>query len=119
MKTEIESIRIGNMKTEIESIRVFNTLHVFVGTGNDIDKAKQKVVDKGHAAGHPVTRKGVKTHHHFEAIVDLSKPERDQYTFDKSGNRVKGNLVEYTNQEDGSVTKRIIRTTYRNYLQEL
>ena len=119
MKTEIESIRIGNMKTEIESIKIGNTLHVFVGTGNEIDKAKQEAVDKGHAAGHSVTRKGVKTHHHFEASVDLSKPGSDQYTFDKSGNRVKGNLVEYTNQEDGSVTKRIIRTTYRNYLQEL
>ena len=103
------------MKTEIESIRIFDTLHIFVGTGNESDKAKQKVVDKGHADGHTVIRKGVKTHHHFKPFQDLSKSGSDQYIFDKSGNRVKGNLVEYTNQEDGSVTKRIIRTTYRSF----
>ena len=103
------------MKTKIESIRIFDTLHVFVGTGNESDKLKQKVVDKGHADGYTVIRKGVKTHHHFEALTDLSKSGSDVYTFDKSGNRVKGNIVEYTNQEDGSVTKRIVRTTYRSF----
>ena len=101
------------MKTKIESIRVHDHLHIFVGDGPEGDKAKQKVVDKGHRDGHSVIRKGVKTHHHFEPIQDLSKSGSDQYTWDKSGDRVKGNIVEYTNNEDGSVTKRIIKTTYR------
>ena len=103
------------MKTKIETIEIYDTLHIFVGIGDEGEDIKQKVVDKGHAAGHTVIRKGVKTHHHFEEIVDLSKSGSDVYTFDKSGNRVKGNLVEYTNQEDGSVTKRIIKTTYRSF----
>ncbi|HIG58237.1 MAG TPA: hypothetical protein EYQ21_02385 [Flavobacteriales bacterium] len=99
------------MKTE--KIEIHDTLHIFVG--KELDKAKQKVVDKGHAAGYSVIRKGVKTHQHFEEIEDLSKSGSDRYTFDKSGNRVKGNIVEYTTHKDGSVTKQIIKTTYRNF----
>lgn len=94
--------------TPMETITVGHVLNVFIGSGGEDEK--QEIIDKGHAAGYSVTRNGVKTHHHFEAIVDAG-----QYIFDKSGNRVKGHLVEYTNQKDGSVTKRIIRTTYRNY----
>ena len=99
------------MSIPIETITVGSVLNIVIGSGGK--DVKQEIVDKGHAAGHSVTRKGITTHHHFEAIVDLSKSGSDQYTYDKSGDRVKGHLVEYTNNEDGSVTKRIIKTTYR------
>ena len=106
---------------KVKQIQVGELNNIFISRNEkdweeaDFGTAVQKVIDRGHAAGAGVTIKGVKTHHHFEPIVDLSKSGSDQYIWDKSGDRVKGNLVEVTNQKDGSVTKQIIRTTYRTF----
>ncbi len=101
---------------KVKRIDVGSVSNIFIGRNEqDFDAEAKRIIDKGHADGKSVTVKGVKTHHHFEAIVDLNKSGADQYTWDKSGDRVKGNIVEYTNQKDGSVTKRTVRTTYRSY----
>jgi len=106
---KVKQVRVG----EVNNIYISRSEQDFLDHGFDIEI--QKVIEKGHADGEGVTVEGVKTYQHFEAIVDTSKTGSAQYIFDKSGNRVKGNIVEYSNQTDGTVTSRIIRTTYRKY----
>ena len=107
-----ESLREFIANTETEEIRIGSTIEIYIG--RNLEDQKQRAINKGLAKGFTVIRGGVSRWHHWEAIVDLSKEASAQYQWDASGERVKGDLIEYTKTGD-IVKKEVIKTTYRKY----
>ena len=91
-----------------------NTLHVGVGAGVAAD-----TLDKGKRAlkqGHRVQwADGSQQWQTTATVLDSSKQGSAQYTWDKSGNKVKHNVFLVTKLPNGDVTKDLVRTTWRNF----
>jgi hypothetical protein len=92
------------------SIRIEDTnghvLHVF-----DAESRKEVLeeIQRALRAGHAVRwEDGSREWWVLEERVDVTKKGSDQYQWDKSGNRVRADLVKYVQTKAGDVTKAIV-----------
>lgn len=93
----------------IRTIITSKEIKVFVG-GDDLTKEVNDLVAKGHS----VHENGVKTFVTHSEVIDMTKEGSEQYTWDKSGNRVLHNKIQHT-IKDGVHTTEIIGHSYRNF----
>ena len=94
----------------LKTTRVGSTLVVH----DDSDTAKQviqeMIVPNGHAA---IANSGAAEWIIDEAVVDLSKSGSDQYTWDRSGNKVKHARKRYKRDAAGNVASTVERFIYK------
>ena len=107
--------KIFGADAEISSMKSGNTINVYIGKGDDLEKAKARDIKKAHAKGESATVDGVKTWITYNVIVDTSKESSDMFTWDKSGNKVKNERVLVTVDADGNRTEEVLGTVFKNY----
>jgi len=88
------------------------TLHIGVGDG-----VAQDTLAHGKAAlkkGHKVQwQDGSQQWQTTDFVLDTSKQGSAQFTWDKSGNKVKHNVFLVTKSPDGQVTKKFLKTSWK------
>lgn len=107
--------KIFGPDTEVSSMRSGGTLNVYIGSGDELAKAKARDIKKAHAKGESAEVAGVKTWITHKAVIDTSKDGSDMFTWDKSGNRIKQTKILVTVDADGKRTEEVLGTVFKNY----
>jgi hypothetical protein len=100
------------MNVKQTSRRVGDTLHVFLGT--DGDNFDEKIAGLEQPDGHAVEAADGSAVWIADAeVVDTTKSGSDQYTWDKSGNRIKHARTRFVRDASGNVTQTVLRFIYK------
>ncbi len=92
-------------------VMVGDTLEVIIGTHEFVKAEVLKIINKGLRAFKRVDYMGVSAWRRWEVIYDI---EKDEYIWNVR-EQICGNIVEITEQADGTQTEKIIGTSFRSW----
>lgn len=113
--TQSKVKKIFGEDAEISSMQAGDTLNVYIGKGEEIEKAKASDIKKAHAKGESAIHDGIKTWITHNVIFDTSKEGSDAFTWDASGNKVKNERILVTVDAEGNRTEEMLGTVFKNY----
>jgi len=98
------------------AVQIGDTIEVFIGNSDQLDKAMADAIRKGLARGLTIKHAdGSKEWHTHSAIVNLDKQGSQMFIWDKAGQRVKQNKIRVQISPTGERTETIIGTVFRNW----
>lgn len=101
------------MKTTRATIRIGDTLHVFIGTAGD--ESQRQAFIEAKRAGLVADGHGMEYEGRREWLADEPITDKDgQYTWDKTGNRVKHRRVLCIRSASGDVTRYLQRYVWKS-----
>jgi len=114
-KAEIALKKAFGADAKISSMQAGGTMHVYLGNGEEIEKAKTEDIKKAHKKGQATITDGIKSWITHNVIYDASKEGSAAYTWDASGNKVKNKKILVTIDADGKRTEELLGTVFKNY----
>jgi len=105
-----------NMPKLIKETRtVGDTQYVFYGALQDAEQIAKKIKDLAIPDGHAVKNPdGSEVFIRDEVLIDTTQQGSNQFTFDKTGNKVKHARTFYHKSAEGIVTKKFLRFVYKS-----
>ena len=108
-KQQALKAKLDALALPFDTVTIGDTLAVYVGTG--AQEVKLKEIKAAIAKGEVVVIDGVSTWREW-SVIHL---DDDQYIWDRHGDRIKGELKEFTRQVDGGITSKKIGTSFRTW----
>jgi hypothetical protein len=91
------------------------TKHVFLYVDVDAEEIAKKIQKLMNKGGVLIHVDGSREWHEWEQIVDTTKSGSEQYTWDKTGNKVLCQLVRHHTMNGLAMKKQIIRKRFRKF----
>jgi DhnA family fructose-bisphosphate aldolase class Ia len=98
--------------TVTRTVKVGTTLNVIMGNEEECDAKIAEFIKKARKTGEEVVLQDRRVWFSKNPIVDLKKKGSAQYRWDRSGNRVKCEVVKHTVMANGDIYHRAVGTCF-------